>query len=133
MTAVVRGEVAAVFTGLVGAYPLAKSGRLRVLAVTTAQRSPLAPDIPTISESGFKGYEATTWYGAMVPTGTSNAIVARLHDDSVKAIRQPETLERLAAAGIDPIGNTPEEFAAYIRSEIDKWGKLVKISGARPD
>jgi len=110
-----------------------KSGKLRGLAVTTAQRSPSTPDLPTISEAGVAGYEAGTWYGLLVPAGTAKEIVARLHAESVKLLKLPEVKERLDATGFEPIGSTPEQFAAYIRSEIEKWAKVVKASGARAD
>jgi tripartite-type tricarboxylate transporter receptor subunit TctC len=133
MTALVGGEVSVVFNALTGAYSLGKTGKVRILAVTTAQRVPMAPELPTISESGLKGYEATTWYGFLVPAGTPNAIIARLYEESVKLLKQAEIRERLAAVGVDPVGSTPEQFGAYIRSEIDKWARIVKVSGARPD
>ena len=110
-----------------------KSGKLRGLAVTTAQRSHSTPELPTISEAGVAGYEAGTWYGLLVPAGTPKEIVARLHAEATKLLKLPEVRERLDATGFEPIGNTPEQFAAYIRSEIEKWAKVVKASGARAD
>ena len=110
-----------------------RSGKLRGLAVTSAQRSPTTPELPTVSEAGVAGYEAGTWYGFLVPAGTSKDIVARLHAESVKLLKVPDVRERIEAAGFETIGNTPEQFGAYIRSEIEKWGKVVKASGARAD
>jgi len=133
MTALLGGEVPIAFPGLVGAIPHIKDGKLRGLGVTSAQRSSAAPDLPTVSEAGLKGYEATSWYGLMTPAGTPREVISRLHEEMVKLLMQPEIRGRLGAAGADPIGTTPEQFATYIRSEIDKWGKLVKISGVRPD
>jgi tripartite-type tricarboxylate transporter receptor subunit TctC len=106
---------------------------MRGLAVTSAQRSPSTPDLPTVSEAGVKGYEAGTWYGFLVPTGTSKAIVARLHDESVKLLKAPDVKSRLDAAGFEPYGTTPAEFGTYIRSEIAKWSKVVRASGVRAD
>jgi tripartite-type tricarboxylate transporter receptor subunit TctC len=110
-----------------------KSGKMRGLAVTTAQRSPSTPDLPTLSETGLIGYEAGTWYGLLVPTGTPKDIVMRLNAESIRLLKMPDVKERLDAAGFELIGNTPEQFAAYIRSEIEKWAKVVKASGARAD
>lgn len=133
LTALLGGHVPVAFTGLVGASPHIKTGRLRGLGVTSARRSPAAPDLPTINEAGVNGYEATAWYGLMTPARTPQAIVSRLHDELVKLLNRPETRERLAAAGADLIGSTPEQFGTHIRIEVEKWGKLVKSSGARPD
>jgi tripartite-type tricarboxylate transporter receptor subunit TctC len=110
-----------------------KSGKMRGLAVTTAERSPLTPELPTISEAGVPGYEAGTWYGLLVPAAPPKEIVVRLHAESVKLLMLPDVKERLAGAGFESIGNTPEQFAAYIRSEIEKWAQVVKASGARAD
>ncbi|MGZ5152629.1 MAG: tripartite tricarboxylate transporter substrate-binding protein, partial [Burkholderiales bacterium] len=110
-----------------------KSGKLRGLAVTTAQRSPSTPDLPTISEAGVPGYDAGTWYGLLVPAGTPREIVIRLHTESLKLLKQPDVKERLDSAGFEAIGNTPEQFAAFIRAEIDKWARVVKASGARAE
>jgi len=110
-----------------------KSGKLRGIAVTSAQRSPFTPDLPTISEAGVKGYEAGTWYGLLVPTGTPNEVISRLHAESVKALKRQDVKERLDATGLEPIGTTPEQFGAYIRSEVAKWAKVVKAAGVRAD
>lgn len=133
MIAVMAGHVSVGFSSLSAAMPHMSSGKLRVLAVTSAQRSPSAPELSTVSEAGLKGYEAGTWYGFMVPAGTPKVAVSRLHTESVKLIKQPSVRERLQTAGLDAIGSTPEEFGSYIRSEVEKWGKVLKASGARPD
>lgn len=110
-----------------------KSGKMRGLAVTTAQRSPSTPDLPTIGEAGVAGYDAGTWYGLLVPAGTSKDIVTRLNAESIKVLKLPDVKERLDAAGFETLGTTPEQFATYIRTEIDKWGKVVKAAGVRAD
>ncbi len=110
-----------------------KSGKMRGLAVTSAQRSPSTPELPTVSEAGVKGYEAGTWYGFLVPAGTPKAIVARLHDEAVKALKAPDSRGRLDAAGFESSGTTPAEFAAYIRSEVAKWAKVVRAAGVKAD
>jgi tripartite-type tricarboxylate transporter receptor subunit TctC len=121
------------FPSTIVAIPHVKSARLRGLAVTSAQRSPVAPDISTVAESGLPGYDATPWYGLVVPSGTPKEIVTRLHAECVQALKRPDVRERFAATDIVPIGTTPEQFAIHMRSEVAKWGKLVKSSGIRPD
>lgn len=133
LTALIGGEVLFSITGLVGIIPHVKSGKLRALAVTTAQRSPIAPELPTVSESGIKDYQAAAWFGALAPAGTPNVVISRLYDEAAKALKQPDVRGQLTAAGMDTIGSTPEQFGAYIQGEIDKWARVVKISGARPD
>lgn len=110
-----------------------KSGKMRGLAVTTAQRSPSTPGLPTIGEAGVAGYDAGTWYGLLVPAGTSKDIVTRLNVESIKVLKLPDVKERLDAAGFETLGTTPEQFATYIRTEIEKWGKVVKAAGVRAD
>ena len=131
--ALTGGQVSVGFATTPSVIGHLKSGKMRGLAVTTAQRSPSTPDLPTLNEAGLTGYEAGTWYGLLVPTGTPKEIVTRLHTESVKLLKMPDVKERLNAAGFDLIGNSPEQFAAYIRSEIDKWAKVVRASGARAD
>ena len=131
--ALTGGQVSVGFATTPSVIGHIKTGKMRGLAVTTAQRSLSTPDLPTISEAGVPGYEAGTWYGLLVPAATSKDIVARLHAESVKALKQPDVKERLDAAGFEIIGSTPEHFGAFIRTEIDKWAKVVKASGARAD
>jgi tripartite-type tricarboxylate transporter receptor subunit TctC len=110
-----------------------KSGKLRGLAVTSAQRSPATPDLPTVSEAALKGYEAGTWYGTLVPAGAPKEVISRLHAESVKLLAAPDVKQRLDAAGFEPIGSGPAQFAAYIHSEIAKWTKVVRSAGIRAD
>jgi tripartite-type tricarboxylate transporter receptor subunit TctC len=109
--------------------PHVLTGKLRALAVTTPRRSHMAPDIPTVAESGIAGYDVTTWYGLMVPAGTSKEIVARLHGAAVKTLAHPGVKERFATTDLEPSSSMPEEFGAYIRREIAKWAKVIKVSG----
>jgi tripartite-type tricarboxylate transporter receptor subunit TctC len=115
------------------AIPQLKSGKLRGVAVTSAQRAPSIPDLPTISESGLPGYEIIIWYGLLVPAGTPSDLIARLHAESVKLLNAPDVRERLSAAGFEPIGTTPEQFGPYIRDEVAKWAKVVKATGIRAE
>jgi tripartite-type tricarboxylate transporter receptor subunit TctC len=115
------------------ALPYTRSGRLRALGVSSAKRSSAAPDIPTIAEAGVPGYEATQWFGILAPAGTPRAIVDRWHRETVRALKDPEVHDRLVADGADPVGSSPEEFAAYIRSESMKWAKVVKDVGIKPE
>ena len=133
VVALVGGQVSVGFATTPSVISHIKSGKMRGLAVTTAQRSPLTPDLPTISEAGLPGYEAGTWYGLLVPAGTSKEIVTRLHGESVKLLKFSDVKDRLDVAGFETIGTTPDQFAAYIRTEIDKWAKVVKASGARAE
>jgi tripartite-type tricarboxylate transporter receptor subunit TctC len=130
---VVAGHIEIYFGAMVSTLPHAKSGRVRALGVTTLKRVAAVPDIPTISEQGLKGFETGSWFGVSVPTGTSRDIVTRLHRESVRIIALPEVRDRMAAEGAEFVGDTPEQFTAFLRSEIDKWGKAVRASGARPE
>jgi len=131
--ALIGGEASVGFPTMPTVIPHVKSGKLRGIAVTSARRSPSTPDLPTISEAGVKGYEAGNWYGLLVPTGTPNEVISRLHAESMMALKRQDVKERLDVAGIEPIGTTPEQFGAHIRSEIAKWAKVVKASGAKAD
>jgi len=133
LTALVSGEVSVGFPSTSAAFPHVTSAKLRGLAVTSARRSPITPDVPTIAEAGVPGYEASAWYGLMVPARTPPEIISRLHAESVKALDRPDVKERFATTDFEPIGSTPEQFGAHIRSEIEKWGKIVKATGLRPD
>lgn len=132
-TALLSGEVVMTFNTVLTSLNFVKEGRLRALGITGSKRSPLLPDVPTISEAGFPGYEASTWYGMVAPAGTSPAIVTRLYEDTVKVLTMPKIRNQLINMGADPVGNTPDEFAAIIKSDLVKWAKVVKASGARPD
>ena len=127
------GQVQMMFSGMSSVMPHIKAGRLRALAVTGAQRSPAVPDVPTIAESGFPGFAATAWYGVLATAGTPKPIVNRLHDEIVRALALPDVKERLNNVGFELVGGTPDEFAAFIKSEIAKWAKVVKASGAKPE
>lgn len=128
LVAVIAGEVQIMFATMPAAMPHVKSGKVRPVAVTTAKRSQAMPELPTIAESGIKGYEASTWYGLLAPARTPPAIVTRLHADTVKILAGP-TRQRLEVQGFEPEGGTPAEFAAYIKSEITKWAKVIKDAG----
>ncbi len=133
VTALIANEVQMSCIQVQVALTQARAGRLRALAITGAQRLAIAPDIPTVAEAGVPGYEATSWQGVVAPAGTPGAIIRRLHGEIVKALQSQEVTERLVAEGTTTGGITPESFAAHIRSEIAKWAKVVKMSGARAD
>jgi tripartite-type tricarboxylate transporter receptor subunit TctC len=133
MIAVVGGEVSLCFATMPSAIGYVRSGRLRGIAVTTAQRSPSTPELPTIAETGVAGYEAGSWYGLSAPAGTPKEIIARLHAETIKVLALPDVRERLAAAGFEVVVSTPEQFAEFTRTEIQKWGKLVKATGLKVD
>lgn len=133
MTDLIAGQIGMMITGVPPLLQQVKAGKLRALAVATAQRLPLLPDLPTIAEAGVPGYEATQWYGILAPAGTPRAIVSKLHQGIAQALTRPEVKERLAADAAEPVGNTPEEFGAFIKAEIARWAPVIKASGARPD
>jgi tripartite-type tricarboxylate transporter receptor subunit TctC len=108
-----------------------KSGLVRPIAVTTLKRFSLMPDLPTVAESGLPGFDATTWHGLVVPAGTPKSVIETLHRATVEGLREPETQKRLADLGVEVAGTSPEEFAAYIRSEIPKWTAVVKAAGVK--
>lgn len=129
----VSGQVVMSFPTIPSALPLVKAGRLRALAVTSKDRSRIVPELPTIAASGLPGYEASSWYAALAPAGTPPAIVHRLQQAMARALEQPDVRETLVTQGLDPVGNTPAEFAQILRSDMDKWSKVVSASGARID
>lgn len=131
--ALIGGQVPVGFPTTPSAIPQVKGGKLRGLAVTSAKRSASIPELPTVSEAGVPGYEVSTWYGALAPAGTPKDIVARLSSESNKLLKLADVKERLDAGGFEPLGSTPEQFAAYIRSETDKWSKVIAALGARAD
>jgi tripartite-type tricarboxylate transporter receptor subunit TctC len=131
--ALLGGQVQLDFATIVSVLPHLKSGKLRGIAVTTARRSPAAPEIPTIAESGVPGYDHGPWNGFLAPAKTPRAIVARLNEEAVRALRLPETKAVLNAEGAEPVGNRPEEFGAIIRDETAKWAKVIRAAGIKAD
>ena len=130
---VVGGQVAMTFDNITTAWPLVKGGKLRALAVTTAKRSPIAPDVPTLAESGLPGYEIGSWQGVFAPAGVSTEIVKRLNTEIVRIINAPDVRQKLVDMGAEPAPNTPEEFAAMVKAEVAKWADVVRKSGAKVD
>ena len=133
MPAQLGGEVALSFSTVVSSLPHIKSGRLFGLAVTSAKRTPAAPEFPTVAESGLPGYEAVSWYGVLAPAGTPRDIVTRLNMEIVRALKLPEVRQLMLAQGAEPVSESPEQFAALIKSDIAKWGDVVRKSGAKAD
>ena len=131
--AVVTGEVSLLFASIATALPQVKSGRVRVLAVTGAQRAGALPDVPTVSEAGIPGYEMNTWYGVLAPAATPPDIVNKLGTEIVRIVKLPPVRERLGHEGLDPAGTLPQEFAAYIKAEVAKWAKVARTAGIKID
>ena len=127
------GRVTMMFIPTSTVLPLAREGKLRALAVTSLRRAPTFPELPTIAESGYPGFDATLWYGLLAPARTPATIVGKLHLETVKALALPDLRAKLADLGLEGIGNSPDEFAAVIRSEIPKWAKVIKELGIKPD
>jgi tripartite-type tricarboxylate transporter receptor subunit TctC len=127
------GNVALMFNNLISAVPNVQAGRLRALAVTGSTRTAALPDLPTVAEAGVPGYEASTWYAMFAPPGTPATLVERLHKDVAGVVRSAEIRKQLAAVGIESVGATPDQLAKYLRSEMVKWGKVAKASGAKAD
>jgi tripartite-type tricarboxylate transporter receptor subunit TctC len=133
LTDLMGGQVQVMFDNMPSALPHVKAGKLRAIAVTTLKRSPAMPDLPTIDEAGVKGFEAASWFGLLAPAGTPKEIVAKVQADVVKAMKTTDLTEKMAQQGAAAVGNTPDEFAAYIKVELAKWEKVVKASGAKAD
>ena len=131
MTDLLSGQIHLLFNSMIQGLPYAKNRKLTALAITTAQRSAVLPDLPTIAESGVPGYDFSSWYGLMVPAATARPIVSRLHVEVVRALGQPDFRQRLALDGSEPIGSTPEQFAAFLAAEMSKWEKVARSSGLR--
>ena len=128
----IGGSIQLMFDNMPSALPMAKEGKIRAIAVTTAKRSPAAPEIPTVAES-LPGFEATTWFALFAPAGTPKAVIDRLHAETVRIFKLPDVQERLGKLGLEPVISTPEELVRYQASEIVKWSKVVKDSGASAD
>jgi len=127
------GRVTMMFDNMPSSLQLVREGKLRALGVTSSRRSPAAPDIPTIAESGLAGFEAVSWFALFAPANTPKPIIDKLQAEVRKILKTPEVAKRLADAGLEPVGSTPEELAAYQKTEIAKWVKVVKDSGAKAD
>jgi tripartite-type tricarboxylate transporter receptor subunit TctC len=133
VTDLLGGHIQLMYSGFSSTLAHIKSGKLRAIAQTGEKRSPALPDVPTIAESGFPKFEATAWYGVHAPAKTPRPIVNKLNAEFVKALKLPDVRERLSSLGFEIAGTTPEQYASYIKSEIKKWEKVVKASGAKPE
>jgi tripartite-type tricarboxylate transporter receptor subunit TctC len=132
-TDLVAGHIQLSFASTPGAMPFVKAGRLKALAISSSKRIPKLPDLPTIAESGVPGYQASVWYGIVAPAKTPPDIVARLYKESAAVLQDRATLDKMDTNDFVPTVMNPEQFGAFIRSEIDKWGKVVKATGAKAD
>ena len=133
VTALLSGEVDLYFATVPAALPLVEAKKLRALGVTSARRTALMRDVPAIAEAGLKGYETSTWHGILAPAATPPDIVVKLNAEIARILAQPAVKERFVGQGLDPVGGTPEQFGAYLKTEISKWAVVVKASGARPE
>jgi tripartite-type tricarboxylate transporter receptor subunit TctC len=127
------GQISLMFPGTPIALPQAKAGKLRALGTTGARRTPAAPELPTIAEAGVPGYEVSVWYGFLAPAGTPSGVINRLHAELGKILQLPEIKERWAVLGAEPVYNTPDQFAAFLKTDLGKWAKVVRDSGAKID
>ena len=125
------GRITMSFANIVNVMPLAREGKLRALAITSIKRSPLAPDLPTMAEVGFPGFEAVPWFGLLAPAGTPKGVLDKLHAETVKALAMPEVRKKFDELGLEPIGNTPAEFIAIIKKETPEWAKVIKDAGIK--
>jgi tripartite-type tricarboxylate transporter receptor subunit TctC len=131
MPDLIGGHVPMFFSGMPPAMPHVKAGKLRPLAVTTTRRSPAAPDVPTMGEAGVPGFDISNWFAYFVPSGTQADVIARLNSEVNRGLKQPDVREKLANVGAETVGTSPEELARFVRSESDKFARLVKLSGAK--
>jgi len=133
LTDVVAGHIEIYFGAMVSTIPHVKSGRVRALGVTSLKRVAAAGDTPTLDEQGLKGFDTGSWFGMSVPAGTPRDIVMKLHAEATRAIQSPDIRDRMSAEGAEFVGDTPEQFTAFLKTELVKWGKAVKASGAKPE
>jgi tripartite-type tricarboxylate transporter receptor subunit TctC len=131
VTDLIGGQVQVAFDNAPNVLPHVKAGRLRALAVSTAVRSPLAPELPTIAESGVPGFDVEVWFGIVAPAGTPREVVAQLNAEINRALALPEVKRRFAEQGVRTIGGTPQQFDAYLQGQIARWAKVVKDTGVR--
>jgi len=133
LTDLLGGQINMMVSTFASALPHVKSGRMRALGVTTVKRSPAAPDVPTLIEGGVAGYDYSTWYGLLAPAGTPKPIIDMLNASNRKVLARDDIKQKLESQGVDPIVNTPAEFSTYMKSETEKWGKVVKATGAKAE
>jgi len=133
MQDLIGGQVHLMFDNLASSLTQVRAGRVKALAVTTAKRSSLAPELPTVAESGLAGFDISTWFGIFAPAGTPREAIARLHAEFTRALAAPDVREKMLNMGAEPVGNTPAEFATFIRAEAEKYARVIKASGARVD
>ena len=133
MTALISGEVEFSFANIPSSLNYVQANRMRAIAITSAKRSALLPELPTMIEAGVPGFETATWYGILAPAGTPREIVVKLNRTVNGIVKNPEFSQRLAQLGADPVAETPEQFADYLKTEIERWAKVVKASGAKPE
>jgi tripartite-type tricarboxylate transporter receptor subunit TctC len=133
MIDLISGQTKLMFGGMIGTVTHVRSGRLKTIAISSATRSAAMPQVPTVAESGYPDYEATTWYGVLAPAGTPRVILQKLNTHVTAAVNDPKIQQRIASLGAVPDPTTLEEFAAYIKSEETKWAKVVKGAGVRVD
>jgi tripartite-type tricarboxylate transporter receptor subunit TctC len=131
-TDLLSGQITLMFNNMLSAMPQVKAGRLRAVAVTSLKRSAAVPELPTIAET-VPGYEANGWYGAFAPAATSKDLINRVNAEMNRIMKMPDVTQRLAGDGVEAVGSTPEQFGAYLKQEVAKWGKVVKASGAKAD
>ena len=130
-TDVIGGRVTMAFQNAGAALPIVREGQLRAIAVTSLKRSPNMPEYPTVAESGFPGFEATSWFGLLGPAGTPAPIVAKLHQETLKVLAQPDMRAKFAQLGLDPVGSSPEELGATIKTDVAKWAKVIREAGIK--
>ncbi len=133
MIDIIAGQLTVMSSTMLSGITYVRDGRLRALGVTTAKRSPILPEIPTIAEAALPGYEAAQWYGVLAPAGTPREIVTKLHAAIVRALQDATIRERFLADGAEPVGSSPDEFAAYMRAETAKWAKVIKAAGIKTE
>ena len=133
MQDLIGGQIHLMFDNLASSLAQVRAGRVKALAVTTAKRSSLAPELPTVAESGLAGFDISTWFGIFAPAGTPREAITRLHTEFTRALAAPDVREKMLNMGAEPVGNSPAEFAAFIRAEAEKYARVIKASGARVD